>query len=178
MFPTGLPESMVTYCLFHNNPDGDWYDENTLLSSTGAAAINALSNANNNIDNAPLFVDQAQGDYHLLPDSPAIDEGDPNYEPEPNETDLDGRDRINDGKCNDMDIVDIGAYEFAWLYVGDFAGGCDVDFVDFCVFASTWLKEDGQVGYDPNCDISLPADSLIDEKDLKIFTDNWLTGVE
>ena len=178
MYPTGLPESMVTYCLFHNNPDGDWYDENTLLLLTGADAINALLNANNNIDNAPLFVDEAESDYHLLPNSPCIDAGDPDYEPEANETDLDGRDRITDGNCNDMDIVDMGAYEFAWIYIGDFAGGCDINFEDFAVLASTWLKEDGQAGYDPNCNISIPADSLIDESDLKIFTSNWLAGVE
>ncbi|MHC4160149.1 MAG: choice-of-anchor Q domain-containing protein, partial [Planctomycetota bacterium] len=47
------------------------------------------------------------GDYHLLPNSPCIDAGDPNYVPEPNETDLDGKPRI----VNDR--IDMGAYEFA-----------------------------------------------------------------
>jgi len=31
-------------------------------------------------------------------------------------------------------------------------------------------------GYDPNCDISIPADNVIDEKDLDVFSDNWLAG--
>jgi len=54
----------------------------------------------------------ADGDYHLLPSSPCIDTGDPNYIPEPNETDLDGKSRLVDGDENGIPIVDIGAYEF------------------------------------------------------------------
>jgi hypothetical protein len=46
------------------------------------------------------------GDYHLLPASPCINAGDPNYVPEPNETDLDGLPRIIGGR------IDMGAYEF------------------------------------------------------------------
>lgn len=45
------------------------------------------------------------GDYHLLPISPCINAGDPNYIPKPNETDLDGNPRIIDGR------IDMGAYE-------------------------------------------------------------------
>jgi hypothetical protein len=67
-----------------------------------------------NIDNDPCFVDPGywdpegmwiDGDYHLLPDSPCIDTGDPNYIAGPNETDLDGRPRIIG------DRIDMGAYE-------------------------------------------------------------------
>jgi hypothetical protein len=47
-----------------------------------------------------------EGDYHLLPDSPCIDSGDPNYIAEPNETDLDGKPRIIGGR------IDMGAYEY------------------------------------------------------------------
>jgi len=50
-----------------------------------------------------LWID---GDYYLLPESPCINTGDPNYVAEPNETDLDGNPRIID------DIIDIGACEF------------------------------------------------------------------
>ncbi len=45
------------------------------------------------------------GDYHLLPGSPCIDAGDPNYIAEPNGTDLDGKPRIIGGR------IDMGAYE-------------------------------------------------------------------
>jgi hypothetical protein len=46
------------------------------------------------------------GDYHLRALSPCVDAGDPNYLPEPNETDLDGRPRLAEA------AVDLGAYEF------------------------------------------------------------------
>jgi hypothetical protein len=45
------------------------------------------------------------GDYHLSPDSPCIDTGDPNFIADPNATDLDGNPRIVN------DIIDMGAYE-------------------------------------------------------------------
>jgi len=75
-----------------------------------------------NIDAVPLFVEPGywyvngtpddvnddvwvEGDYHLLPGSPCIDAGDPIYVAEPNETDLDGRPRVINGR------IDMGAYE-------------------------------------------------------------------
>ncbi len=67
-----------------------------------------------NIDADPLFIEPGywdvnglwvDGDYHLLPDSPCIDAGDPNYIAEPNETDLDGNPRVRG------DAIDMGAYE-------------------------------------------------------------------
>jgi len=62
------------------------------------------------------------GDYHLLPGSPCINAGDPNYIAEPNETDLDGRPRVIGGR------IDMGAYEFRaprTLYVDDDATGAN-----------------------------------------------------
>jgi hypothetical protein len=143
-----------------------------------------------NISANPLFLADIPDQVRLLATSPCIDAGDNNAVPadtadldndgntvEPTPFDLDGRPRFADGDCNGTAIVDMGAYEFAWVYLGDFAGGCDVDFVDFSVLGLTWLLEQGQPGYNPVCDIALPADSFIDEKDLKIFTDNWLAGI-
>ena len=45
------------------------------------------------------------GDYHLQPESPCINTGDPEYIAGPNETDLDGNPRVIGGR------IDMGAYE-------------------------------------------------------------------
>ncbi|MDH4242034.1 MAG: LamG domain-containing protein, partial [Phycisphaerae bacterium] len=52
-------------------------------------------------------------DYHLLAGSPCINAGDPDYVPEPNETDLDGKPRVIGGR------IDMGAYEFNHTPVAD-----------------------------------------------------------
>jgi hypothetical protein len=67
-------------------------------------------------------------------------------------------------------------------FVGNLAGDCDgdddVDAADFAVFASAWLTEPGDIGWNPCCDIAGPADYFVDALDLTIFVDNWLAGVE
>ena len=69
-----------------------------------------------NIDADPCFVQPGywdangvwvEGDYHLLEDSICINTGDPNFVPEPNEADLDGKPRVIGGR------IDMGAYEYA-----------------------------------------------------------------
>ncbi|MHC4285816.1 MAG: choice-of-anchor Q domain-containing protein [Planctomycetota bacterium] len=53
-----------------------------------------------------IFTGLNEGDYHLLPGSPCIDTGDPNYVAGPNETDVDGKPRVIGGR------IDMGAYEY------------------------------------------------------------------
>jgi hypothetical protein len=93
----------------YSNIDG-WWNTNIYWDS-GCT----LHWGTGNIDADPLFVEMGfwdtnglwlDGDYHLLPGSPCIDTGDPDYIPEPNETDLDGRPRVIGGR------IDMGAYEF------------------------------------------------------------------
>jgi parallel beta-helix repeat protein len=59
------------------------------------------------IDDPPLFIDQAGGNYRLLPGSPCIDAG--NNSSARGDTDLDGKPRIL------YDIVDMGAYEWPFM---------------------------------------------------------------
>jgi len=138
-----------------------------------------------NINEDPCFVDADGSDdvpgtedenLRLSPGSPCIDVGDNVAVPADVITDLDSRDRIIDGDCNDTEIVDMGAYEFGWAYIGDFEGEYDVDFFDYSIFASAWLTQDGDEKYDADCDISIPADGYIDMFDLTVFIDNWLAG--
>lgn len=60
----------------------------------------------NNIGTDPQFVDAGAGDYHLLPTSPCVNAGDPNYAAPAEATDLDGEPRIINGR------VDMGADEY------------------------------------------------------------------
>jgi hypothetical protein len=74
-----------------------------------------------NIDADPCFVEAGywdvngfwiEGDYRLLEGSPCIDSGDPNHQPGPNETDLDGNPRLVDGNGEGVAVIDMGAYEY------------------------------------------------------------------
>ncbi len=56
---------------------------------------------------------------------------------------------------------------------GNFDGDEDVDFADFAILSAAWLTEDGQEGWNPDCDISSPADSIIDMLDLVEFVEHW-----
>jgi sugar lactone lactonase YvrE len=56
----------------------------------------------------------------------------------------------------------------------DLNGDWEVDFKDLAILAKAWRSTAGGPNWDPNCDISTPADNVIDEKDLAVLCDNWL----
>jgi len=115
------------------------------------------------------------GDLHLLPSSPCIDAGDNTTVPPGVTTDLDGHPRIADGDCNDTDIVDMGAYEFGWAYIGDFDCDCDVDFGDYAVFASEWMDVDcNSPDWCYGCDLN--KSGSVDLFDLAELAEHWLVG--
>jgi hypothetical protein len=134
-----------------------------------------------NINADPLFVDANGPDdsigteddnLRLLPDSPCIDAGNNSAVPGGIVTDLDGRDRFVDGDCNTTVIVDMGAFEFTYAYIGDFDGNCAMDFFDFAIQAGYWMADELLVDIAPT-----PAgDGVVDIKDLAILCDNWLAG--
>ncbi|MHC4394765.1 MAG: right-handed parallel beta-helix repeat-containing protein [Planctomycetota bacterium] len=113
----------VTNCIFWDNvPEQISVGDGTTTAITYSNIQNGWPGIGN-IDADPCFVEAGywdangtpgdtsddfwvDGDYHLLPDSPCINTGDPNYIAGPNETDLDGNPRVFDGR------VDMGAYEF------------------------------------------------------------------
>lgn len=98
----------ITYNLIYNK-DGkehlesywngnDLYGFSEIKSGAGV-------NTNNYFDN-PKFNNIADFDFSLTANSPAIDAGDPNYIPLPNEIDIDKQNRINNNR------VDCGADEY------------------------------------------------------------------
>jgi len=143
----------------------------------------------NNINVEPLFVrdpnagvdgnwdgvDDDFGDLHLREGSLCIEAGDAGFD-DPNDLDFEGRERIVDGDCDGAKVIDIGAYEFGYFYLGDFAGDCDVDLGDFGIFAAAWLSEEGEGQFNSACDIGVPGDDRINLADLKVFVENWLVG--
>ena len=120
------------------------------------------------------------GDYHLLPDSPCINAGDPNYLVEPNETDLDGLPRVIGGR------IDMGAYEFNHRPVAE-AGPNQVVYADHTGLAEITL--DGSASYDEDGQdltykwswtidgntfiISKCPDGIVNMRDFAAFAEQW-----
>jgi hypothetical protein len=73
---------------------------------------NYVANGSGNITNAPQFVNQSAGDFHLQPNSRCINAGKNIYAADA--TELDGNPRVRGG------TVDIGAYEFQAQVTGTF----------------------------------------------------------
>jgi hypothetical protein len=104
----------VKNCIFWGNTGGS-FDGSSKPAVTFSNVEGGFT-GQGNINADPLFVQLGywntagiwvEGDYHLLPDSPCVDTGDPAYVSQPDETDLDGGPRVING------IVDMGAYEYA-----------------------------------------------------------------
>jgi len=79
-----------------------------------------------NIRLAPVFVDAAEADYRLKPNSPCVDRGTnspPSWLPA---TDIDGNIRPIDGNYDGSAVVDMGAYELSELVGIEIAGPGEV----------------------------------------------------
>jgi hypothetical protein len=107
----------IANCIFWNGGDEISNRDNSTFEVTYCDVWGGFP-GEGNIDADPCFVEPdcwdanelwVDGDYHLLPGSPCIDTGAPNYVAEPNETDLDGKPRVIG--CR----VDMGAYEYGQL---------------------------------------------------------------
>jgi hypothetical protein len=111
----------LTNCILWDGGDEIWNNDNSIIAISYSDVQGGWP-GEDNIAADPCFVDPGywdtngtpndpnddvwvDGDYHLLPDSSCIDVGDPNYVPEPNETDLDCKPRVIGGR------IDMGAYE-------------------------------------------------------------------
>lgn len=119
--------------------------------------IGEQTGINGNISQDPLFAGTAN--YHILPESPCVNAGDPNAEN--SEFDIDNEERIFNLR------IDMGADECV-TNPADFNADGIVDYNDLIVYSQYWL-----------CEVnSLPADfvnnSFIDFADFAVFAENWL----
>ncbi|MCH8150249.1 MAG: right-handed parallel beta-helix repeat-containing protein, partial [Planctomycetes bacterium] len=125
---------------------GEWDDNNTPLDSSD-----------------DFWVD---GNYRLMPGSPAINAGDPFYQPAPGETDLDAHPRVLCGR------VDLGAYEFG---IGDFDCNRSTDLAD----AAHWpmcMTGPADSSYDAGCEaFDFNFDGHVDLRDAARFVSS-VTG--
>ncbi|MBL7152336.1 MAG: right-handed parallel beta-helix repeat-containing protein [Phycisphaerae bacterium] len=96
---------MLTNCIL-------WNDYGHVINLEGGTAQMTFSDVRGgwpgegNINADPCFVDPENHDCRLLPDSPCINAGDPNYTPSYGERDINSESRVMDGR------VDMGADEF------------------------------------------------------------------
>ena len=166
----------VTNCILWDGGGEIWNNDDSTISITYSDVHEGWP-GDGNIDSDPCFVDAAGGDLRLSSDSPCIDTG---YNNAPNlpATDMDGHPRIIDGDCNDTEVVDMGAFEFNYAYMGDFDYNCRVNFADFSIFGLAWTSQPGDFNWDFACNISIPADNVINKLDLAAFADNWLAGIQ
>jgi hypothetical protein len=69
--------------------------------------------------------------------------------------------------------------KLAWsIPAGDFMCPDGVNMLDFAILGEAWMSEAGDLNWDPGCDISEPADEVIDWLDLGVFVGNWLMGID
>jgi hypothetical protein len=79
-------------------------------------------------------------------------------------------------ELNDMRGPDSGAaYTFiADVCPGDFDGDGDVDLDDLVSLACAWLSVSGSAEWNPQYDIGLGADGIVNMWDLAVFAENWM----
>ena len=108
LYNTDYSSPTLTNCILWDG-GGELYNQGSAPAVTNCDVQGGYSGAGN-IDDDPLFVNPAAGDYHLQPGSPCIDAGD-NAAPSLPGTDFEGDPRILDGNCDGVAVVDMGVDE-------------------------------------------------------------------
>ncbi|MHC4507472.1 MAG: PKD domain-containing protein, partial [Planctomycetota bacterium] len=106
IFFEGAEEDSIAFNNVWNNAPGNYGMADPTRSTWIYDGLADRTGINGNISRDPLFVGPAGNDYHLQPDSPCVNAGDPAFVPLPGETDIDGQARVH------ALIVDVGADEY------------------------------------------------------------------
>jgi hypothetical protein len=160
-------EPNILNCIIYGNAGGDLQRPSGTFASVNYCCLQDSNSGTGNIVVDPCFVNADANDFHLASNSPCIDAGDPGFEPEPNETDIDGNVRVIGEE------VDMGADEF---WATDFSRDGLVNFVDYAMLAAAWHTEPNDANYDDDCD--LQDNNNIDFNDLGLFCGDWLSNAE
>ncbi|MHC4641554.1 MAG: right-handed parallel beta-helix repeat-containing protein [Planctomycetota bacterium] len=173
----------LSNCILWGDTPDEIYVDGTGTTVVSYSDVQGDWPGTGNINTDPLFIDAEDSDetigtaddnLRLSAASPCVDNGDNTSIPVGITTDLDGHPRIADGDCNDVDVVDMGAYEFNYAFMGDLDYNCRVDFFDFSIFGRAWMTEQGEPSWDWTCDISDPPNDYIDWRDVAVLCENWL----
>ncbi|MBN2020115.1 MAG: right-handed parallel beta-helix repeat-containing protein [Sedimentisphaerales bacterium] len=145
----------------NNTPVIKYNDIWNNAAGTTGPAIPDQTGLNGNISVDPCFVNPDANNFHIDPNSPCVNAGDPNFSPATGQADIDGEERIFN------DVVDMGADEMItnpfdlnsdgvvdyselaaladeWLLTGpdlqaDFNNNQTVDWFDFTLLANQWF---------------------------------------
>jgi len=142
--------------LWDNEPD-EIYLYNSDLVVTYCDVAGGWSGVGN-INSNPLFVDPANGDYHLDAGSPCIDEGDPGFAYGPDDRDIDGQWRVWDGDGDGDWRVDMGSDEFGSHCPGDLDGDHDIDLADLAGLLANYGTTSGMTPADGDLDLDGDVD--------------------
>jgi len=156
----------ISNCIIWGNDFGSFFTYSGFFD-VNYSCIEGGYDGEGNIDDDPIFYNDPNdsNNFHLASNSPCIDEGNPTFTPDPNETDVDGEGRVKDGDANDTEIVDMGADEY-YLSPADFNDDLIVNFIDYTLFANVWQSN--------NHEFSLDDDNDVDYNDLDLFCEDWL----
>jgi hypothetical protein len=176
----------LTSSIVWANTEGPFLEH---LSATCTAAYSCIQGSTvypgeGNINDDPQFVNPASDDYHLTCESPCIEKGDPDLQPAPNETDIDGEDRIIDGDGDTIPVVDMGADEIHTMWPtcwncptqchGDSDCDGEVKGSDFLAMRDSWYECYGDPNYNPCADFD--RDGCVTGSDFLILDTYWYTS--